>query len=159
MQALFQWCESKEISFRTPRNEQGEVITKFPQRFDGWKKVHYAVPDRTNNGTTCIAIARAQLELDSLALLLQKLSFGASNADDYKIVVDAFYNAMIDAWGAHNITPYMHILKVHGPYFAKEGSLAIWSRYSRYGEVSLASTLWFSKGYRSWRWPGDRDTY
>ena len=34
---------------------------------------------------------------------------------------------MVDAWGAHNITPYMHILKVHGPLFAKEGSLAIWS--------------------------------
>ena len=110
-----------------PRNEQGEVITKFPQRFDGWKKVHYAVPDRINNGTTRIAKARAWLELNSLALLLQRLTFGASDADDYKTAVDAFYNAMVDAWGAHNITPYMHILKVHGPYFAKEGSLAIWS--------------------------------
>ena len=34
---------------------------------------------------------------------------------------------MVDVWGAHNITPYMHVLKVYGPYFAKEGSLAIWS--------------------------------
>ena len=113
--------------FSAPRNEQGEVITRFPQRFDGWKKVHYAVPDRTNNGTTRIAKARVWLELNSLALLLQKLSFEASDADNYKTAVDAFYNAMANAWGAHNITPYMHILKVHGPYFAKEGSLAIWS--------------------------------
>ena len=32
---------------------------------------------------------------------------------------------MVDDWGAHNITPYIHILKVHGPYFAKVGSLEI----------------------------------
>ena len=59
------------------------------------------------------------LELNSLALLLQKLSFGASDADDYKTAVDAFYNAMVDAWGAHNITSYMHILKVCGPSLQK----------------------------------------
>ena len=56
-----------------PCNEQGEVITKFPQRFDGWKKVHYAVPDITNNGTTRIAKARVWLELNSLALLLKNI--------------------------------------------------------------------------------------
>lgn len=78
--------------------------------------MHYAVPDRTNNGITCIAKARVWLELNSLSLLLQKLSFGATDADDYKTIVDAFYKAMVDAWGAHDITPYMHILKVHGPY-------------------------------------------
>ena len=65
-----------------PRNEQGDVTTRFPQRFDGCKKLHYAVPDRTNNGITRIAKAHVWLELNSLALLPQKLSFGASDADD-----------------------------------------------------------------------------
>ena len=73
-------------------------------------------------------VQRAYVKLvRALALLLQRLTFGASDVDDYITAVDAFYNAMVDAWGAHNITPYMHILKVHGPYFEKEGSLAIWS--------------------------------
>lgn len=66
-------------------------------------------------GTTRIAKACVWLELNSLALLLQNLVFGARDADDYRIALDAFYNAMVNAWGAHNITPYMHILKVHGP--------------------------------------------
>ena len=80
-----------------PRKEQGEVTTRFPHKFDGWKKLHDEVRDRTNNGITCIAKACVWLELNSLALLLQKLSFGASDANDYKTTVEAFYNAMVDA--------------------------------------------------------------
>ena len=91
MQALFWWCQDKKF-FSAPR----EVITRFPQRIYGWKKVHYAVPDRTKNGTTFMAKAYVWLELNSLTLLLQKLSFESSDADNYKIAMDAFYNAMAD---------------------------------------------------------------
>ena len=101
--------------FSPPRNEQGEVTTRFSQKFDGLKKVHYANLDMTNNGLTRIAKARVWLELNLLVLLLKKLSFGVSDANYYKNTIDAFYNAMANTWGAHNITPYMHILKVHKP--------------------------------------------
>ena len=97
------------------------------ERYDSWKKVHYAVLDRTNGGCTRLAKVNVWIQFNKLALLLQKMKFTPEDSRQYDAVANEFYNSMVEAWGAHNITPYIHILTAHGPYFEKQGSLAIWS--------------------------------
>ena len=119
---------TKARKFLAPRiNDKGCISVYFPKRYDGWKKLHNAVPDRTNGGARRIAKANICLQFNKLAPLLQKLKFDVEDASDFEIYIKGFHDAVVAGWGAHSITPYMHILLVHGPYYATQGSLAIWS--------------------------------
>lgn len=110
-----------------PIDDNGRISVRFPERYDGWKKLHNAVPDLTNGGTTRIAKVNIWLQFNKLAPLLQKLKFDDEDASDFGRHIKGFHDAVVAGWGAQSITPYMHILLVHGPYYATQGSLAIWS--------------------------------
>ena len=84
--------------------------------------MHTAVLDRSNNGETRLAKAHVWIEFDKIAKLLEKMEFKEGHAENFKEVVNLFYVKLVEAW-----THYMHILRAHGYYFAKQGSLAIWS--------------------------------
>lgn len=90
-----------------PRDEEGNILVKQPEKYEAWKKLHIAVPDRSNGGRTRIAKAEVWIHLDRLAPLLQKLRFRDGDANIFKETVAKFHNSMVEAWTSNSITHYM----------------------------------------------------
>lgn len=90
-----------------PKDEEGKILVRHPEKYEAWKKLLMAVPDRSNGGRTQIAKGNAWRSLDEVAVLLQKMRFTQDDSNKFHNAVQIFHRSMVDAWGEFSITHYM----------------------------------------------------
>lgn len=82
--------------------------------------------------------------LDNFFRLLRKQEITVTFAQEFKEAIISLIEAIKVAWGEKDITYYLHILCIHGPFFVeKQGPLAIWSTQGMEKSHYQARTSYF----------------